>query len=189
MVGLALFEGSQSNPGLPDTTTWTLLSASNLYLAPKQITSFDGTYYNVSWLAAHVYGTSQNDSGTYSFTHYSVGAEFTAFMVIYRGANATVGNYTAYGSNMSSDYNYIYTSPVSPPSETTLATLFEGDVGCDPPEASEPNYVFSSPHIGISDYDDGDYTLASAISLAGGRRGGKQRRFIYGAYSATVAVL
>jgi hypothetical protein len=118
---------------LPVPSGWTLLAASNLTGSPRQIRSYAG-YFDTSWLAAHIYGTSEPSA--YSFTHgNNDGTEFAALMVAYRGARSNLNNYTAYGFTLDTTSpisNFTAgTKPISPPAETELVTLIGADGGCD----------------------------------------------------------
>jgi len=82
LVHLLLGQPATKNPGLPDSS-WTLLSASNITGSPQAISATNGGFTWTSWIAAHIYGSTTSDTGTYSFTHHlNLGAEFVGLMLV-----------------------------------------------------------------------------------------------------------
>jgi hypothetical protein len=152
LTTLVMGQGSNHLPTVP--AGWTLLAASNLSGSPQQLSS-SNPCGNVrsSWLAAHVYGTSEPSS--YKFTHHDAGdynscqnytfnAELAAFMTVYRGAGQNTGDYTAYGFTQNGNSASFSTTATTPPTLTQLATIFIATNGTDQ-ESIEPDVIISSP--------------------------------------------
>lgn len=97
LVGIFLNEPAAHPPALPDSS-WTLLSASNISGAPNQISAADSFSTLTVWLAAHIFGSVANDSGSYTFKHFlNSSVELGTFLMAYRGAGQDLSKYTAYG--------------------------------------------------------------------------------------------
>ncbi len=134
LVGLVMGEATSGLPKIP--SGWTLLSASNLSGSPQQISATVSGGTLTSWLAAHVYGTSEPSS--YKFSHYNNnGTELAAMMVAYRGGNQNLSNYTGYGFVQDGRNSSFTIGAISPPGGTELVDLVQADGGCDTPENYE----------------------------------------------------
>jgi hypothetical protein len=146
LVSLALGETANVLPTLPDNT-WTLLAASNIAGSPQQISFTDGNgTTNTSWLAAHVYGGSANDSGSYNFIHFeNLAREFGAQMVVYRGAGTNFGNYSTSGFTQNTNSSTFSIGATTPPGQTQLLDIVLPGAGCENGETGEPGDTYSAP--------------------------------------------
>ena len=141
LVDLIIGETASGGPILPDSS-WTLLSASNISGSPTNIAASDSYAVNTSCLAAHIFGSVPNDSGSYKFKHWdNAAAELAVITVAYRGAGQTLSSYTGYGFTQNGDSASFYTSGVAPPADSQFVAIAFADEGCDSPEKTEPNGV------------------------------------------------
>jgi hypothetical protein len=134
VVGIVDEKTDSSHLVLP--SGWTLFSLSNL--GTNEVATpigSGGIVYQTSFLAAHVYGGS-NDPGQYSVgikTITNLG-EMYGFMVSYRGASTTLSNYTArgYPGNSSGSATASFTIPALnvQTAGVTLLNIFDGDASC-----------------------------------------------------------
>ena len=157
LVAYALGEPATHPGTLPDSTSWTLLTASNISGTPSQISAKNSSGTITAFLAAHIFGSVQNDSGSYTFKHViNSPTELFAFLMTYRGAGQSLGKYTAYGFSQNGFSNSFMTSAsVTPPAESQLITMTAANIGCD--ESTEPSDTFAAP--------SGSPTLAAETPL------------------------
>jgi hypothetical protein len=143
LVGIGLGEPAGHPPILPDSS-WTLLTASNISGTPNQISAADSVQTVTVWVAAHIFGSVQNDSGSYTFQHYLNSAvELGTFLMVYRGAGQNLSNYTGYGFVRNGDHSSFTTGSVTPPGESQLVGMTVANIGCDEPY--EPSDTFAAP--------------------------------------------
>ena len=143
LVGIGLGEPAAHPPILPDSS-WTLLTASNISGTPNQISAADSVQTVTVWMAAHIFGSVQNDSGSYTFEHYLNSAvELGTFLMVYRGAGQNLSNYTAYGFVRNGDHSNFTNGSVTPPAESQLVGMTVANIGCDEP--FEPSDTFAAP--------------------------------------------
>jgi hypothetical protein len=147
--------GVQNKSILTLPTGWTLLAMVN-HNGDYALQSYDSTYglAITGFVAAYIYGSQPNDSGTYHLGIANTGWETTGFMVAYRGASTTIpGNYLLYGRKYGSPFASIDTlqlSPAnndSPAGETTLLNLFAAECVFIPSgyEDPDPRAIFGTP--------------------------------------------
>ncbi len=149
LVDLLFGEPASGGPTLPDSS-WTLLSASNISGSPTQIAASNSSYTITSWLAAHIFGSVPNDSGSYKFKHHDNGyGELGAFMVVYRGAGQSLSSYTGYGFEQNGFKDDLTTASITPPGDSQLVAMIFDAASCELPESTEPNgTTFSAPSGG-----------------------------------------
>jgi len=144
LVGILLGEPASHPPTLPDSS-WTLLSASNISGAPQQISASNTSGTDTSWLAAHIFGSVPNDSGSYTFKHFlNSSVELGSFLMVYRGAGQNLSNYTAYGFERNGFHSNFTTGSITPPGEAQLVAMIYAEIGCEDP-GNEPVDTFASP--------------------------------------------
>jgi hypothetical protein len=145
LVAIGLGEPAAHPPTLPDSTSWTLLTASNISGTPNQISASNSSQAVTVWLAAHIFGSVPNDSGSYTFKHFlNSPVELGTLLMTYRGAGQNLGNYTAYGFSQNGFHSSFTTSAsVTPPAESQLVTMTVANIGCDDP--NEPSDTFAAP--------------------------------------------
>jgi len=147
--------GVQNKSILTLPTGWTLLAMVN-HNGDYALQSYDSTYglAITGFVAAYIYGSQPNDSGTYHLGIANTGWETTGFMVAYRGASTTIpGNYLLYGRKYGSPFASIDTLQLSsanndsPAGETTLLNLFAAECVFIPSgyEDPDPRAIFGTP--------------------------------------------
>ena len=106
---------------LPD---WSLMSFVNQ--GAQSIVSSDPHYQWTSWMAAHVFSSS--DPADYSFVIVpTANTEFEAYLVSYRGGSQDLSAYMAYGYPFTSDSTTVSVGAVKNASPgTTLVNIFQG---------------------------------------------------------------
>jgi hypothetical protein len=137
LVGLLLGEPASNPPKLPDSS-WILLPASNITGSPQSIaSSCCGGFTMTSWLAAHIYTSS--DTLPYTFKHFlNLAVELEGSVVDYRGGSTNLSSYTSYGFTQNGLSSSFSTGAVTPPGDTELSTLILGlGEGCPEAEGSE----------------------------------------------------
>jgi hypothetical protein len=177
----------------PGWVAMPLANQSNHTYLPSSGTSDGGLtiHYATSFLAAYVYGSQPNDSGSYTFgiTLRNGLAEVTGFLASYRGASTNLGAYTAYAhAAIAGDGNpntsSFFQKVLTPPAETTLLYLFYGECFIQNEEVGE-NSAFSAPSGAPKITHESPLSLGTATYLAadvGVPVGGVN----YGGYSTNV---
>jgi hypothetical protein len=146
LVSFVIGESASHPVQLPDSS-WTLLPALNLSGSPQGISASCCGGQSTSWLAAHIYSSS--DTLPYEFKHYinTAGAEFEGFMVDYRSASTNLSSLGSgsYGFAESGKNSSISSIPLALPGESKIAALALGiGDGCDDKNSSE-TVVYSQP--------------------------------------------
>ncbi len=155
LVSTIAVGGVQNKSILTLPTGWTLLPLAN-HNGNYALQSYNSTFQVgiTGFVAAYIYGSQPNDSGSYTVKITNTGYESTGFLVDYRGASTSIqGNYILYGKNYGNFFTTITAPQLSPANgnspagESTLLNLFAAECVFIPQgyEDADPVAIFGAP--------------------------------------------